>query len=208
MNILYKSIVLKLNKTWIAIGECTVAKSFIDLCAGVVSAIDIQYDVNDDGMPDYTKTISMLPLDWEQWIQLPIRPWDNVIHTAKSKIRVPTVVITKNFGKVPKKMFKHPPSNESIYIRDGKTCQYTGQLLTRDSLSIDHIIPKSKGGTDDWTNLVTCHRQINSKKGNRSNQEMNLKLIKQPVAPLPMPISMLINEAKHPDWEHFIQLHK
>jgi 5-methylcytosine-specific restriction endonuclease McrA len=119
-------------------------------------------------------------------------------------VRVPTVIIAVNFNKMPVKSFRGKPSKDAIYTRDNGICQYTGKKIDRNSATVDHILPRSKGGEDSWTNLVLCSRDINSKKGNRLNTEVGLKLIKQPSIPQPIPVSALIKEAKHKDWEHFL----
>ena len=71
-------------------------------------------------------------------------------------------------------------------------------------LNVDHVVPKSRGGSDEWENLVTIRKDINSKKGNRLNSEIGLKLIRQPVKPKAVDVMYLIREARHKDWEHFL----
>lgn len=205
MSITNKAIVLKLNSNWQTIGYGIVADAIVDLVAGEsIKALDIQYPLDENGNPDRSVSPSMVPVDWETWITLPIRPWDDVIHSTKLTIRVPTVVIAKNFHKMPMKTWKGKPSKEAIYVRDGGRCQYTGKLLDRKNATIDHILPKSRGGGDEWTNLALTSKEINSKKGNALNNEIGLRLIRQPITPKPVPISQLIKEVRHPDWSLFI----
>jgi 5-methylcytosine-specific restriction endonuclease McrA len=204
-NIANKAIVLKLNSNWQTIGYGTVADAIVDLVAGEsIKTLDIQYPVDENGNPDRSVSPSMIPVDWETWITLPIRPWDDVIHSAKLSIRVPTVVIAKNYSKMPMKSWKGKPSKEAIFIRDGGKCQYTGKTLDKKEATIDHVLPKSRGGNDDWTNLALTSKSLNGKKGNSLNNEIGLKLIRQPFVPRPIPVSQLIREAKHPDWLLFI----
>jgi 5-methylcytosine-specific restriction endonuclease McrA len=95
---------------------------------------------------------------------------------------VPQVVICSNFDKVifNKVVF---PTKHNIYKRDNYTCLYTGAKLSKEQLSIDHVIPKSKGGADTWENLATCNRLLNSKKGNKTLAESGLKLKYKPFKP-------------------------
>jgi 5-methylcytosine-specific restriction endonuclease McrA len=102
---------------------------------------------------------------------------------------------------MPRKSFKGKPSKDAIYIRDGGVDQYTGKKLKRDESTIDHITPKSKGGKDEWENLALTCKEINSKKGNKSNNEFGLTLIRQPKAPKPMTATELIRDIKHPTWK-------
>lgn len=205
-----KLICLNLNASWQPVGFKTVKDAIIDLCGSEVDgkptslALDIDYELNDNGEPNLSEPKIMTPVSWSEWIKLPIRSWDLVIHSAHMSIRVPTVIIATNFNKMPVKSFRGKPSKDAIYTRDAGICQYTGKKIDRNNATVDHVVPRSKGGEDTWTNLVLCSRDINSKKGNRMNTEVGLKLIKQPVAPQPVPVSALIREAKHKDWEHFL----
>jgi 5-methylcytosine-specific restriction endonuclease McrA len=205
MSIANKAIVLKLNSNWQTVGYGIVADAIVDLVAGgSIKALDIQYPLDEDGNADRSVSPSMVPVDWETWVTLPIRPWDDVIHSTKLTIRVPTVVIANNFHKMPMKTWRGKPSKEAIYIRDGGRCQYTGKVLDRKNATIDHVLPKSRGGGDEWTNLALTSKEVNSKKGNALNSEIGLRLLRQPMTPKPIPVSQLIKEAKHPDWELFI----
>lgn len=205
-NITSKATVLKLNGNWERVGYGTVAKAIVDLVVGEsIKALDIQWSVNDNGLPDYDVQPVMVPVDWETWITLPIRPWDDVIHSQKLSIRAPTIVIAKNFFKMPMKTWKGKPSKEAVYLRDHGRCQYTGRLLDRKNSTIDHVLPKSRGGSDDWTNVALCSKEFNSQKGNSLNSEIGAKLLSQPMVPKPVPISQLIREIRHKDWSLFIK---
>lgn len=207
-DISQKACVLKLNSVWQPVGYGIVADAIIDLVAGEsIKALDIQYVTDEDGNADFSQPPGMVPLNWEQWIQLPIRPWDLVIHSSKLTVRVPTVVIARNFHKMPMKSWKGKPSKESIYMRDGGKCQYTGKSLEKKNATIDHVLPKSRGGSDDWTNLALTSKEVNSKKGNALNSEIGLKLIRAPAVPKPVPVSQLIREIRHQDWNLFINAH-
>lgn len=205
VNISNRDIVLKLNANWEIVGHCTVAKAIVDMVGGEsAKAIDFQYPMNDDDNPDFSAIPEMYPTNWDDWINLPVRSWDDCIHSTKLTVRVPTVIIANNYKKMPTRNWKGKPTNSAIYFRDGGICQYTGKKIDRKNATKDHIIPKSRGGSDDWTNVVLASKELNTKKGNRLNHEVGLKLIKQPTAPKPIPFCALIREAKHRDWSHFI----
>ena len=70
-----------------------------------------------------------------------------------------------------------------IWSRDNYTCVYTGEKLNRETLSVDHVIPKSMGGQCTWENLVTCQRILNSNKGSKTLKEAKLKLRYTPFKP-------------------------
>lgn len=201
-----KLLTLKLNKFWKVVDTSLVGDALVDLAAGKNSyALDIDYPVLDDGNPDLTATPTIRPVDWAEWITLPIRSWDFSIKTIKMEIRVPTILVAKNYEKIPKIKFGKKPTSDQIRIRDGNRCQYTGQLLKKEDISIDHILPKSLGGQDTWENQVVTSKKLNSEKSNRRNEELGLKLIRPAVKPKEMLRSQLIRDALHPDWKLFMK---
>ncbi len=210
-NIIEKSLCLVLNRNWEMIGQKTVHEAIVQLCGSMNSgkatslAMDIDYELDANGNPDTSKIIKMNPVDWDEWITLPIRSWDLTINSARMRIRVPTIIIAANYTKVPMRKFTRAPSTAGVYDRDGGICQYTGRKLSRHEANLDHVIPKSRGGENTWENVVLSDKNLNSKKGNKLNSEVGLKLIKTPKKPVAMPISTTIKEAKHVDWEFFIK---
>jgi len=207
-----KLICLNLNANWQPVGFKTVKDAIVDLCGAESGgkpstlALDIDYELDSEGQPIFDEAKSMNPVSWEEWMMLPIRPWDLAINSPTRSIRVPTVIIATNFNKMPIKSFKGKPSKDGIWNRDQGVCQYTGRKLTKDQSTIDHVVPRSKGGEDTWTNLVLCDKSLNSKKGNKLNSELGLKLKRDPFEPSPTPMSALIREAKHHTWKHFLTI--
>ena len=201
-NIVNKELVLVLNANWQSIGLSTVKRAFVALCAEGYAdseppclAMDLQLD--QDGNLLYAN-----PVPFDKWVELPIREGDLFIQTGTRKIRVPTVIIAKNYNKIPTHRVRLCASN--IAKRDGNTCQYTGVPLTRATFTLDHINPRARGGKDSWENLVACHREINEKKGDRLPHEVGLKLLKQPKRPPEMPVVIYTTEAKHPSHIPFL----
>jgi hypothetical protein len=206
-NIIEKTVVLKLNKNWKVVGQSTIGRAIVDLAAGLsADGVDIEYNRDEEGNP-IGDAISMRPVKWEEWITLPVRPGDLVVHYGNGlkSMRAPTILIARNYDKMPKKTFKGKPSKDGVRIRDGNTCQYTGEKLAKEDITIDHVTPKSRGGKDTWENLAVTSKKINSKKGNKLNSEVGLKLIRKPKAPAPMPMCKLIKEARHTDWNAFLE---
>jgi 5-methylcytosine-specific restriction endonuclease McrA len=72
-------------------------------------------------------------------------------------------------------------SRKNIYLRDNHTCQYCGKKAG--ALTIDHIVPKSRGGRESWDNMVTCCARCNNRKSDSTLEEAGLKLIGTPYRP-------------------------
>ena len=207
MNILTKATVLVLNRNWQAINVRTPQEAFCMMATNVASGLDIEFPEPAASEVSSFRTPHsplLTPVSWEEWITLPIRAQDNVVHTARGTIRVPTVIVAVNFSKVPKKRPKL--CAKTIRERDGNRCQYTGRLLKPEEGSLDHVLPRSRGGRDTWENLVWSGKEVNARKGNRLPHEAGLKLLKQPVAVREMPVTALIrNTHGIPDWEPFVK---
>ena len=105
-----------------------------------------------------------------------------------------------NYTRVPKKRPKLSAKN----IRE--LDQYTGVLLRPDEGSLDHVLPRSRGGKDEWGNLVWSDKAVNAKKGNRLPHEAGLKLLTVPRAPKELPVTRLIRNAyRIVDWKLFVK---
>jgi 5-methylcytosine-specific restriction endonuclease McrA len=73
-------------------------------------------------------------------------------------------------------------SRKNILLRDRNTCQYCGVVLSSAELTLDHVVPRSRGGNSTWENLVACCHPCNRKKGNQLLGETNMKLLREPRA--------------------------
>src|SRR6185437_1806270 len=196
MTILNKAIVLVLNRNWQAINIRTPQEAFCQMATGAATALDIE-------LSDGARAEALRPVRWDEWITLPIREGDHQVRTARGAIRVPTVIVAVNYARVPKKCPKLSAKN--IRERDGNRCQYTGKLLKPDEGSLDHILPRSRGGKDTWENLVWSCKDVNARKGDRLPHEAGLKLLSVPRAPKELPASALIRNAHGvAEWKLFL----
>jgi len=191
MGRLQKNTVLVLNKNWQAINVKTPQDAFCMLATGAATGLDIDGNGN------------MTPITWDMWVQLEVRSTDNYVKTARGNIRIPSVIILCRYNQVPKKRPKF--SNKAIWERDNGICQYTGKKLKPGEGNIDHIIPRHKGGQTSWTNCVLSCSKINAKKGNRTPEEIGLKLLREPFIPKELPTTLYIkNHYSIPEWDYFL----
>jgi hypothetical protein len=207
MNVINQP-VLSLNANWMALGTKTVKDALISMLGGdsgnnpPAVAIDMDFAVGADGNVDWDNPTSTIPVGWDVWKTLPVRDYDLAIHTANMIIRAPRVIIQPNYGKMP--MVQPRPTKEAIRKRDGGIDQYTGKVLSWKDGNIDHVIPRAQGGKNTFENMVWCHKDINSKKADKTPEQAGLKLIRKPYAPKSIPVSATINIAHHPSWVHFL----
>lgn len=117
---------------------------------------------------------------------------------------LPTVIRMREFKKFPHR--RPQATRKNIFRRDGGKCMYCGRMAPKVTLELEHIIPKSRGGTSAWENLVASCRECNQKKGDRLPEEANMKLIRRP-----LPISIHTNKyllreigASVPEWKEYL----
>jgi 5-methylcytosine-specific restriction endonuclease McrA len=106
---------------------------------------------------------------------------DTWINSPRKKFKMPAVIRLVNY------VFKLPwgvkLTRTNIYVRDKGRCQYCDKRLNKSRFTIDHVVPKSKGGKTDWNNLVVSCSKCNTKKGDSLLSEINLKLKNHPCQP-------------------------
>jgi 5-methylcytosine-specific restriction endonuclease McrA len=195
-NVLNKNIVLVLNRNWQAINIRTPQEAFCQMATNVATALDIEVSAEGEAQ-------ALRPVKWDEWITLPVRAQDHAVRTARGAIRVPAVIVAVNYARVPKRRPKL--CARSIRERDGNRCQYTGRLLHPDEGSLDHVVPRSRGGRDSWENLVWSAKDVNQRKADRLPHEAGLKLLAEPRAPHELPASALIRNAHNvAEWKLFL----
>lgn len=100
------------------------------------------------------------------------------IRTIRTEFDFPTVIRLRRYARIP---YKHIVlSRKNILKRDNNSCLYCG---SREKLTIDHVIPRSRGGDDSWENLVSACTSCNHRKGNRTPREAGMKLLSKPFRP-------------------------
>ncbi|WP_457630207.1 HNH endonuclease [Oceanithermus sp.] len=101
------------------------------------------------------------------------------LHTPSRRIPVPSVIRLKRMVRRPQGRLSL--NRHNILRRDGYTCQYCGRRGR--VLTIDHVVPRSRGGQDTWENLVTACLECNTRKGDRTPEEAGMPLLRRPRPP-------------------------
>ena len=121
----------------------------------------------------------------------------------RSGTHLPTVIRLRQFVHVPFRQL--PLTRRNIFHRDNQSCQYCGSR--GDPLSIDHVIPKSRGGGDTWENVTTACLRCNVRKGNRTPKEagMPLKRVpRRPLSNLSFEACRQIHSGRHSEWAKYV----
>jgi 5-methylcytosine-specific restriction endonuclease McrA len=127
---------------------------------------------------------------------------DRVLRSPRFTWAVPSVVRLKVYINV-RKYERKGNLRIRIFVRDAFRCQYCGQVMEARDLTLDHIIPRSRGGTNDALNLCTACIPCNNRKGNRTPAEARMPLVSNPSAytyGLDLAIAVMMAETRRPEW--------
>jgi 5-methylcytosine-specific restriction endonuclease McrA len=120
---------------------------------------------------------------------------------VKYELLLPQVIRLTKYNKYFKPTLKF--NRHNIFIRDGNKCQYCGKKFKMAELTIDHIVPRIRGGKANWLNIVCACFKCNVKKGGRTPIEAGMALIKQPIEPKGN-VTFGVDVAKYASWKHFV----
>ena len=100
------------------------------------------------------------------------------VHSATKALKVPSVIRLLAYRHIPQQT--RALSRKKILQRDHNTCQFCGNTFPASELTLDHVVPRSRGGRSSWENLVACCYQCNNAKGDRTPEEAGLQLQRRP----------------------------
>src|ERR1700710_2695683 len=102
-----------------------------------------------------------------------------ILHAARIRVAMPSVIRLLEYRRIPHQT--RALSRKNILLRDRNSCQYCGVVLPAGELTLDHVIPRSRGGLSTWENLVACCHSCNRRKGNHLLSELSeIKLLREP----------------------------
>ncbi len=198
-TIALESSVLVLNKFFAAVHVVNAKRAFAMLCkenAEVVSIDDGQYNSH-----NFTSWVDVSAFKTE--CDLPDEDRYESIKTFSLEVRVPKIIRLVVYDKLPKATIKF--NRKNIFARDKNRCQYCGKKVPTSELSLDHVIPKTQGGTSSWKNIVCACTNCNKHKGGRRPEEAGMKLICKPVKPNHCPLIQLkLGSNKYNSWKQFL----
>lgn len=188
--------VLVLNKHYMAVRVISARRAFSMLCRDLAEVISAE-----DG--------SFAGYDFQSWrevseYRLKFAPdQHDWVRTVRFQIAVPRVIRLLFYDRLPRQEVKF--NRRNIFARDTNRCQYCGKKFSTSELSLDHVVPRSQGGTSTWENLVCACTKCNIRKGGRTPAEAGMKLVRLPVKPKRSPLLTLrLGQEKYASWKQFL----
>jgi 5-methylcytosine-specific restriction endonuclease McrA len=157
---------LILNRNWQPVNVATVARALVLLWNEAARVVD----------PETYQLFT-----WTDWSKITPRDGDAFIQAVRHRLRVPEVIVLADYDRLPTAAVSF--SRRNVFKRDHWTCQYCGVQPGGEELTIDHVVPRSQGGTSTWDNCVLSCIDCNHRKADRTPQQADMKLRKAPARP-------------------------
>jgi len=138
---------------------------------------------------------------WDQWITMSPADGDRAIRTGRLRFGIPDVIRLPGYDRPPKESV--PFTRRNLIKRDHHTCQYCGVQPGADSITLDHVLPRSRGGASSWANCVAACVRCNSRKADRTPEQAGMRLLREPHKPDWKPF-FAASGAKVKSWAQFM----
>ncbi len=188
--------VLVLNRHYLAIRIINVKRAFSLLCRELAEVVHVEQG----------RYVSYDFADWQE-LSLLARQFEPDAHdwirTVRFDIAVPRIIRLAIYDRLPRQEVKF--NRRNLYARDSNRCQYCGNRFPTTELSLDHVIPRSQSGPATWENIVCACLKCNIRKGGRTPEQANMKLIRAPKKPRRNPcISIKLADDRYQSWKAFL----
>ena len=188
--------VLVLNRFYVAVHVVNVRRTLALLYREHAEVIHVEDDQYANYDFESWRIVSELRADNKQ-------PHEDWIRSVNFELQVPRVIRLLNFERVTRQSLRF--NRRNLFARDGYRCQYCGRSFPAGQLSLDHVLPRSRGGKTTWENVVCCCLSCNVKKGGRTPKEARMKLRSQPTSPKFSPwLARKLNNPKYAIWRSFL----
>jgi 5-methylcytosine-specific restriction endonuclease McrA len=189
--------VLALNRYFIALHTISARRAFCLLCKNLAEVVALE-----DGQ--------FATYDFQSWQELSAfraahfrQEEDDWVRTVKTEIQVPRVIRLLSYDRLPRHTVKF--NRRNIFARDNSQCQYCGQRCATTELTLDHVVPRSRGGQSTWENIVCACLDCNIRKGGRTPKEAHMTLIRKPEKPKRSPLlAQKLSHQKYKSWKAFL----
>ncbi len=144
---------------------------------------------------------SLATFSFTEWIDEPIPLGILTIRSPSISVAPPEVIVLARYDRIP--CHEAPFTRRNLFLRDDFTCQYCGRRCSSDHLSVDHVLPRSRGGTTTWENCVLACVGCNARKADRTLKEAGFRLLRQPIRPRWSPYLNLRPNQRLDSWAKF-----
>ena len=162
---------LVLNRNWQPVGVAPVARALVMVWNDSAQVV---------GVDDFRL------FSWADWAKLVPGEDEPYVQAVRFRLRVPEVIPLRHYDRVPTSVVTF--SRRNLFKRDRFTCQYCGAQPGTEELTIDHLLPRSRGGTTSWENCVLACVTCNKRKADRTPELARMTLRKRPARPAWKPI--------------------
>ncbi len=197
-NVALQANVLVLNRLYMAVQVISVRRALGMLYKGDAEVVHVQEE-------GYFESFT-----FDRWLERSLErmgcwePEDDVLRSVRFELEAPRIIRLMSFDKLPRQWIKF--NRRNLFARDGNRCQYCGKKYAPNELSMDHVVPRSRGGPATWENIVTACLRCNVRKGGRTPQAAGMPLAKQPERPRTSPLlSTRLSNRKYHSWKVFLE---
>lgn len=187
-NVLHRK-TLVLNRNWVPVNVILVQDAIVKACSERAKILD---------------TETMYPCTFDEWIERTPKAGAPVVRSQHIVCEAPSIITLTDYDHYPDLSVVF--SRRNLYIRDKNTCQYCGCKPGTKELSIDHVVPTSRGGRTCWENCVLACTNCNARKANRFPSEAKMYLKRKPIRPS-WHMKYVLKVRRIPeDWAKFLNL--
>ena len=126
---------------------------------------------------------------------------DRELHSERITMSRPAVIRLVSYVRVPRDVHRRKITRRAVFARDGWACQYCG---SRSTLTVDHVVPRSKGGSSTWENIVASCAPCNRRKGDQLPRQVGMHLVRQPRIPGPQVFIHVASPTIPENWKQYL----
>jgi len=188
--------VLVLNRSFVAVHITNVRRAITLLFRQLAEVVHIEQGQFAAYSLDSWRELSLLRSEFRG-------PEEDWVRAVGYDLQAPRVIRLISCDRGPRQGLRF--NRRNVFARDGNHCQYCGRSFPTSELSLDHVVPRSRGGVTSWENIVCACVACNVRKGGRTPQEARMNLVRQPVKPKRSPLlSIKLGNPKYESWKSFV----
>lgn len=188
--------VLVLNRSFVAVHITNVRRAITLLFRELAEVVHIEEGQYAAHSLDSWRELSALQASF----RTPDQDW---VQAVGYELQAPRVIRLVSCDRGPRQGLRF--NRRNVFARDGNQCQYCGKQFPTSELSLDHVVPRSRGGNTSWENIVCACVACNVRKGGRTPQEARMQMIRQPMKPKRSPLlTIKLGNPKYQSWKSFV----